>query len=69
MACVTRRFKAFGFSFSTFDELGVARRPNVHVYIDDIIVGSEGDTDEELIANHEKDVFRVLEASKKRKLC
>ena len=32
----------------------------VDVYIDDVIVGSEGDTMEELLANHERDLRAVM---------
>jgi len=34
--------------------------PNAHPYIDDIIVGSDGETVEELIENHTKDIRKVL---------
>ena len=37
-------------------------------YIDDVIVGSDGATDEELIANHERDVRVVLERLAEHKL-
>ena len=30
--------------------------PGVNVYIDDVIVGSTGNTPEELLANHERDL-------------
>ena len=33
-------------------------------YVDDIIVGSTGDTEEELISNHERDLRAVLEKLK-----
>ena len=33
----------------------------VDVYIDDVIIGSEGDTEEELLANHDKRVRLVLD--------
>ena len=58
-------FKNSGSAFQRLMNWVLRDVPNVHVYIDDIIVGSEGDTEEELIANHEKDVFRVLEALEK----
>ena len=35
-------------------------------YIDDVIIGSTGDTEEELLANHERDVERVLERLKEK---
>ena len=34
---------------------------NTDPYIDDVIIGSTGDTPEELLANHEKDVREVLQ--------
>ena len=34
---------------------------NVDPYIDDIIIGSTGDTWEEMLANHERDVRRTLD--------
>ena len=33
---------------------------NVDPYVDDVIVGSTGDTEEELIRNHEDDLRRTL---------
>ena len=42
--------------------------PNVHVYVDDIIIGSKGDTEEELLANHKRDVARVLQALREKKV-
>ena len=38
------------------------------VYIDDVIIGSNGDTEEELLANHERDVERVLQRFKEQQL-
>ena len=38
------------------------------VYIDDIIVGSSGDTEEELLANHDRDVRAVLDRLRKEEL-
>ena len=35
--------------------------PNADPYVDDIIIGSTGDTEEELLANHEADIRGVLE--------
>ncbi len=35
--------------------------PGVNVYIDDVIVGSTGNTPEELLANHERDLRAVME--------
>ena len=37
-------------------------------YVDDIIVGSTGETEEELLINHEKDLRKVLETLKEAKL-
>ena len=38
------------------------------VYIDDIIIGSSGDTEEELLANHDRDVRAVLDRLRKEEL-
>ena len=38
------------------------------VYIDDIIIGSSGETEEELFANHDRDVRAVLERLRKEEL-
>ena len=35
--------------------------PNVDPYIDDILIGSMGSNIEELVANHERDVRKVME--------
>ena len=35
--------------------------PNVHPYIDDILIGSMGSNIEELVANHQRDVRKVME--------
>ena len=40
----------------------------VDVYIDDIIIGSSGDTEEELLANHDRDVRAVLDRLRKEEL-
>ena len=42
--------------------------PNANPYVDDIIVGSTGDTKEELLKNHEKDLRAVLETLKVNRL-
>ena len=42
--------------------------PNVCVYIDDVLVGSQGATEEELLRNHYADVCAVLEAFKKHQI-
>lgn len=54
--------------FQRFITEVLAGIPNVHVYVDDIIVGSSGDTEEELLENHKKDVARVLQALRERKV-
>ena len=41
---------------------------NADPYVDDIIVGSTGNTEEELMANHEKDLRRVLDRLKQYEL-
>ena len=38
------------------------------VYIDDIIIGSSGDTEEELLANHDREVRAVLDGLRKQDL-
>ena len=38
------------------------------VYIDDIIIGSSGGTEEELLANHDRDVRAVLDRLRKEEL-
>ena len=38
------------------------------VYIDDIIIGSSGDTEEELFANHDRDVRAVLDRLRRKEL-
>ena len=38
---------------------------NVDPYVDDIIVGSSGSSEEELIRNHERDLRAVLERLRK----
>ena len=42
--------------------------PCANPYVDDIIVGSMGDTQEELLQNHERDIRTVLEKLKEHKL-
>ena len=39
--------------------------PNADPYVDDIIIGSVGDTEEELLNNHEADIGAVLETLRK----
>ena len=39
-----------------------------HVYIDDIITGSSGDTEEGLLANHNRDVHAVFDRLRKEEL-
>ena len=41
---------------------------NADPYVDDIIVGSTEDTEEELMANHERDLRRVLNKLKQYEL-
>ena len=41
---------------------------NVNVYIGDIIIGSQGDTEAELVANHTREVGAVLEALRTAKI-
>ena len=53
--------KNAGSQFQRMMEWVLADFPNVNPYIDDIIVGSSGDTFEDLIANHERDLLQVLE--------
>ena len=38
------------------------------VYVDDIIIGSSGDAEEELLANHDRDVRAVLDGLRKEEL-
>ena len=38
------------------------------VYIDDIIIGSSGDTEEELLAKHDRDVRAVLDRLRKEEM-
>ena len=38
------------------------------IYIDDIVIGSSGDTEEELLANHDRDVRAVLDRLRKEEL-
>ena len=42
--------------------------PFADPYIDDIIIGSDGETEEELIENHERDVRQVLERMREKGL-
>jgi hypothetical protein len=42
--------------------------PGMKVYIDDVIVGSTGNTPEELLANHERDLRAVIERLKEHDL-
>ncbi len=42
--------------------------PGVNFYIDDVIVGSTGNTPEELLANHEGDLRAVMERLKEHDL-
>ena len=42
--------------------------PNADAYVDDIIVGSEGDTPEEVLENHKRDLDRVCEVLKANQL-
>ena len=42
--------------------------PNADPYVDDIIIGSTADTEEELLTVHEKDIRAVLETLKEQKL-
>ena len=42
--------------------------PNVDPYEDDCLVGSKGSTEEELLANHEKDLRKVMEILKENQL-
>ena len=39
-----------------------------NVYIEDIIIGSSSDTEEELLANHDRDVHAVLDRLRKEEL-
>jgi len=42
--------------------------PNVVVYIDDVLVGSKGSPDRELLQNHHHDVVQVLQAFRRHKV-
>ena len=42
--------------------------PQVDPYIDDIIIGSIGNTVEELVSNHTKDVIHALEIMEEQQL-
>ncbi len=42
--------------------------PGVNVYNDDVIFGSTGNTPEELLANHERDLRAVMERFKENDL-
>ena len=54
--------------FQRMMEWVLREHQNADPYVDDIIIGSTGDTEEELLANHEKEVRAVLETLKKYEL-
>ena len=50
--------------FQRMMEWVLREHDNADPYVDDIIVGSVGETEEELLKNHEKDLRAVLETLK-----
>lgn len=54
--------------FQRMMEWVLREHENADPYVDDIIVGSLGDTWEELLENHERDLVAVLERLEKEKL-
>jgi hypothetical protein len=60
--------KNAGSQFQRMMEWVLKDLPNVDPYIDDILIGSVGSTLEEMIANHERDVLRVLETLERNQL-
>ena len=53
--------KSAGSQFQRMMEWVLRDCPNTAVYLDDILVGSKGESLEELVENHTRDVWRVLE--------
>ena len=60
--------KSAGSQFQRMNEWVLKDTPQAAVYLDDIVVGSQGTTVEELIENHTRDLFEVLEAFEKHQI-
>ncbi len=60
--------KNAGAIFQRMMEWVLRDHPGVNVYIDDVIVGSTGNTPEEFLANHERDLRVVMEILKEHEL-
>ena len=54
--------------FQRMMEWVLAELDNADPYVDDIIIGSTGDTEEELMENHERDLRALLEVLKREEL-